>query len=90
MTLLGALKAVGKGIEHAIPWIVDGLKVAGEVAAVVDPPLGAPITAIEGVLGAVPQGNQAMTASQLQTLVTAIAAAYAMGVKAQQAPAVAP
>lgn len=74
MSLSTILKAVGKDLSHVGGWIDDGLKVASEVAGVVDPPLGAIFTSADAILEKLLGTSAAPTinASQLQAIVTAI------------------
>ena len=85
MSILTALEKVGKGIEHVIPWIEDGLKAAQIPLTFVDPLFVPILTAMEAALAAVPGGNQ-MSATQLQSLTTAITAAIAAGIAAGAVP----
>jgi hypothetical protein len=75
MSLLTILKDVGKDLSHVGTWIEDGLKVAGTVAAVVDPPLGTIITTVETVIASMQAGGNTINAATLQAIVTAVAAA---------------
>lgn len=71
MSLLSALKTVGKDLSHVGTWIEDGLKVVAPVAGVVFPALSPIITEIENVLAKIPP--TAINASNLQAIVTAVA-----------------
>jgi len=76
MSLSTILKTVGKDLSHVGSWIDDGLKAAGSVAAVVDPPLGAIFSGVEAILEKIPGVTASTTpvisAQTLQAIVTAI------------------
>lgn len=81
MSLLSVLKSVGKDLSHVGTWIEDGLKsveailpVAGEVATMVDPPLGPLVTEIETIVG----NLQKPSAAMIQAVSTSVATLAAL------------
>lgn len=70
-SLITILKTVGKDLSHVAVWIDDGLKIVAPVIAVVDPPIGPIITAIEAILGTIPKSVQ-QTPDFVQKIVTAV------------------
>lgn len=72
MSLLSILKKVGKDLGDVEKWVAEGIAVAAPIVAIVDPPLGPILTAVEKVLAALPQ-NSTVDAKTLQAVITSTA-----------------
>jgi hypothetical protein len=72
MSLLSALKSIGKDLRDVGGWIDEGIQVIGPILGAVDPPLAPIITEIETILARL-FPNTPASATQLQAIVKAVA-----------------
>lgn len=89
MKLIAVLKSIGKGLEHAAPWVDEGLKIACEVAGVVDPPLAPIFDGLDKLFEQITQARAPGTipnisADNVQNLIKAFVALHVINNQAVQ------